>query len=343
MSNALLSHRSVSLFTCAGGLDLGLEAAGFRTAVCVEMEEDARKTLARNRPSWAMSDPGNIHALRPVELLKQGSLRPRETALLVGGPPCQPFSKSSYWTNGDARRLADPRSLTLQAFIEAVKAVLPRVLLLENVQGLAYRGKDEGLRLLVSGLERINRAFRTSYRPQLIQLNAANYGVPQVRHRVFVIASIDGSELVMPPATHGCRDDQVPWLTTWDAIGDLNSAEWSSSLDLSGRWANLLRFQKEKTICGIRLGTRNVAANRYSGGERSTGPSCSNLPRTDRPGRYRRRPDQQRVLFIGRIDCFQSKSCADFKRSLETTKSVGPDGLRSGKSGMRCRRRLASY
>ena len=116
------SHRLMSLFTGAGGLDLGLELAGFRPALCVEADEDAGGRLT-NRLSWLLSDPGNIHALQPEELLEQASQKPRHIALLVGGPPCQPFSKSSYWTNGDAQAFADPRSRTLQAFIEAVRAV----------------------------------------------------------------------------------------------------------------------------------------------------------------------------------------------------------------------------
>ena len=234
------NHRLMSLFTGAGGLDLGLEAAGFKPALSVEVDEDARRTLATNRPSWLLSDPGNIHALRSEELLEQASLKPRQIALLVGGPPCQPFSKSAYWTNGDAGRLADPRSHTLQAFIEAVRA-LPQALILENVQGLAYRGKDEGLQLLIGGLKSINIAYRTWYSPQVISLNAADYGVPQIRRRVFVIASIDGAEMVTPAPTHGCEEDQQPWLTSWDAIGDLDSDTSPSDLRPTGRWAIRLR------------------------------------------------------------------------------------------------------
>jgi DNA (cytosine-5)-methyltransferase 1 len=238
--NRRSGHRLVSLFTGAGGLDLGLEEAGFRPALSVENDEDARRTLATNRPSWLLSDPSDVHKLRPEEILEQASLKARETALLVAGPPCQPFSKSSYWTIGDAKRLTDPRARTLHAFIKAAGVLLPQALLLENVQGLAYRGKDEGLRLLLDGLESINRRHRTSYKPHVITLNAAEYGVPQIRHRVFIIASIDGAEIVMPAPTHGSREDQQRSLTCWDAIGDLDCDTWSSDLNPTGRWAKLL-------------------------------------------------------------------------------------------------------
>src|SRR5947209_4714933 len=112
-----ISHRSViSLFTGAGGFDVGLEAAGFETRLCVEIDADARTTLKHNRPQWRLSDPGDIHAIAPITLLRDAGLKSRQLALLAGGPPCQPFSKSMYWTNGDAPRLRDPRARTLHAF-----------------------------------------------------------------------------------------------------------------------------------------------------------------------------------------------------------------------------------
>jgi DNA (cytosine-5)-methyltransferase 1 len=112
--------RSVlSLFTGAGGLDLGLEASGFKPVLCVEIDGDSRETLKLNRPSWRLADPGDIHALEPGQLLRQAAIKPRELTLLAGGTPCQPFSKSSYWFNGDAPRLRDPRARTLHAYLDS--------------------------------------------------------------------------------------------------------------------------------------------------------------------------------------------------------------------------------
>ena len=142
----------LSLFTGAGGLDLGLEAAGFEPVLCVEVDSESRETLKANRPAWRLSDPGDIHELEPRQLLRQCELSPRQLTLLAGGPPCQPFSKSMYWSTGDAPRLRDPRAKTLHAYLDVVATMLPQVLLLENVKGLAFEGKDEGLRLLKRGL-----------------------------------------------------------------------------------------------------------------------------------------------------------------------------------------------
>lgn len=235
---------AISLFAGAGGLDLGLEAAGFAVRLCVEIDDDARKTLAKNRPKWKLSEPGDIHAIDAQEILRQAKLRRRSVALLAGGPPCQPFSKSGYWVTGDSRRLKDPRARTLRAYLKVVEAALPRVILLENVKGLAFLEKDEGLRLLKREIREINKRNGTKYALQVLHLNAADYGVPQLRERVFIVASRDGKTLSAPPKTHAESADEKAdiesYLTAWDALGDLDDTKVPDNLKPSGRWAALL-------------------------------------------------------------------------------------------------------
>jgi hypothetical protein len=152
MSRRTSKPRVLSLFTGAGGLDVGLEAAGFDTRLCVEVDERARSTLQRNRPRWRLASPGDIHALHVDEILEQAGVKAGEVELLAGGPPCQPFSKSSYWLHGDSRRLEDPRAAALGAYLRVVEAALPHVVLLENVRGLTFDGKDEGGLFDMAGL-----------------------------------------------------------------------------------------------------------------------------------------------------------------------------------------------
>lgn len=246
MTSANRSRRAVlSLYSGAGGLDLGLEAAGFKIALCVESDEDCRRTLASNRPAWRLSDPGDIYTLTPQQAMRQAGLQPGEVSLLAGGPPCQPFSKSSYWVNGDARRLEDPRSATLGRYLDFVEDILPRVLLLENVKGLVFSGKDEGLQLLQSRLDKINRGHGANYEASVVSLNCADYGVPQARERVFIIAAREGGSIIAPRVTHGQprevrNGDVEPYRTAWDAIGDLDFETWSGHLNARGKWADLL-------------------------------------------------------------------------------------------------------
>ena len=146
--------------------------------------------------------PESIFDVPTQELLDLAGSKKGDIDLVAGGPPCQPFSKAGYWARGDAGRLSDPRSDTLGAYLRVVREALPKVLLLENVEGLKYAGKDEGLQLLLSELEAINKAEGTSYVPHVDVLNAADFGVPQLRERVFVVAHREGRPFRFPSPTH---------------------------------------------------------------------------------------------------------------------------------------------
>lgn len=236
----------VSLYTGAGGLDIGLEEAGFGVVLCVEKDEIARQTLRVNRPRWPLAEPGDVHLLAPEAALEQMGLTRGEVTLLSGGPPCQPFSKSGYWASGDSARLADPRAATLSEYLRWVEALLPEVVLLENVSGLMFRAKDEGLRLLNAGIKDINRRKGVSYLPHVIRLNAASFGVPQARERVILVAHREGRGFELPRPTHIPAAQAAegpgaePYRTSWDAIGDLDSESWSDELRLTGKWADLV-------------------------------------------------------------------------------------------------------
>lgn len=231
----------LSLFTGVGGLDYGFEAAGFETRVAVEWDAQCCVSLRASRP-WAVIE-GDLLETPTRTILRAGGLRPGGVDLLVGGPPCQPFSKSGWWKSGDSLRLDDPRAGTLSGYLRVLEEARPRAFLLENVEGLAFGGKDEGLRLLLQAVEKINKHARTKYRPVVVTLNAADYGVPQTRTRVFVIGARDGTLFQPPEPTHSDPAAPLlgtePWVTAWDAIGGLRSPR-NEPLGLSGKWADLL-------------------------------------------------------------------------------------------------------
>jgi DNA (cytosine-5)-methyltransferase 1 len=241
--------KTISLFTGAGGMDHGFEAAGFETAVGVEMDDHAIATVRANR-TWPMIHR-DIHQVESVEILKTAGLKVGEADLVIGGPPCQPFSKAGYWTTGDTKRLDDPRADTLFAFMRVVRDTLPKAFVLENVHGISYSGKEEGLELLEHLTETINREKGVNYSLSWRVVNATDYGVPQLRTRFFLVAHRDGFRFDFPSPTHLTPDDQTeslfaslsnplsPSVTAWDAIGHLehNPIE---DLQMRGKWANLL-------------------------------------------------------------------------------------------------------
>lgn len=235
---------TISLFTGAGGLDLGLEAAGFETRVAVELDAICAKTLRQNRP-WNVIE-GDVHEVTNKLLLATAKLKEGEADLLAGGPPCQPFSKSGYWASGDSKRLNDPRATTLDAYLRILEVAKPRAFLLENVSGLAYRGKSEGLEYLQRSIDAINRRNGLAYGVEVLRLNAAHFGVPQIRERVIIVGSREGKTFGQISPTHGEATEArqmdsllLPLLTAWDAIGHLEDDD-SPELVMKGKWADLL-------------------------------------------------------------------------------------------------------
>ena len=182
------------------------------------------------------------------ELLDTGKLKKGEADVLIAGPPCQPFSKSGYWAKGDAGRLADPRSDTLGAFMRVLEDALPRTFVLENVEGLAYSKKNEGLQLLLERVQEINRRTGSNYQPTFRVLKAADYGVPQMRGRFFMIASREGDVFRFPSPTHSADGSEAnktaigslaPHRTAWDALADVEP-DADEDLTVKGKWADLL-------------------------------------------------------------------------------------------------------
>lgn len=125
--------------------------------------------------------------------------------------------------------------------------IQPKAFLLENVHGLAFKGKDEGLKKIIQGIEQINRETGAHYSVSWKMLNAAHYGVPQARERVFPIGSQNGEKFRFPLPTH-CSIEQIDPLNNsmelyrvaWDALGDLPDQPDEPSLTVGGKWANLL-------------------------------------------------------------------------------------------------------
>lgn len=255
---AVTTWPAISLFTGAGGLDLGIEAAGlgridFRA--WVEVDADARATLVANRPG--LSDhPGmfsDITQTSPQAVLEAAKLDPGETFLLAGGPPCQAFS-----TAGLRQAVNAPEGSVVQHYFKMVKQIRPRFFVFENVRGLLSAAlkhrplvdrshprevpDDEQERLgSVMKLLIVPSLRRLGYEIIFGLLNSADYGTPQVRHRVFVIGSRDkelGSGVfrkqtsramtpldLVPPThhKHAPYEPIRPWRTLKDAIGDLAS------------------------------------------------------------------------------------------------------------------------
>lgn len=234
--------KAISLYSGVGGLDFGFEAAGFETAVALDLDPVACMTMRLNR-DWPVLE-GDVSTISSQTILRTAGLRRGEADILIGGPPCQPFSKSGYWATGDARRLEDPRAGTLGQYLRVLRDTLPKAFLLENVLGLAYAGKSEGVDFIRRGIAAINDESGARYSIAVQALNAADYGVPQLRERVFIVGFREGTEFSFPLQTHAPSDTLTiglePYRTAWDALADLPENPNDPSLAMTGKWADLL-------------------------------------------------------------------------------------------------------
>jgi DNA (cytosine-5)-methyltransferase 1 len=204
--------RALDLFAGCGGLSVGMERAGFSIPVACEIDRSAGRTYAANHAQTELLE----RDIRAVPKAYWEALR-GEIDLVMGGPPCQGFSVSGRRQYGEV-----PSQNTLpEAFLDVVETVRPRAVLLENVAGFVTAQLKPGVKALPLVLQRLGElGYSTSHRV----IQAADYGVPSLRSRLFVVATLErsGQELI-PPATHTVGPDLMlaPHNTCMDAIGDL--------------------------------------------------------------------------------------------------------------------------
>jgi DNA (cytosine-5)-methyltransferase 1 len=196
---------AISLFVGGGGLDLGFRQAGFRVLMANDINPHAAATYKKN----ARDVPFILQDIRTITIdqIAQAT-RGRRPDVIIGGPPCQGFS-----TLG-SRLSADPRNDLVDAFIRIVDGLRPQAVVIENVRAIAteYKGryKDHILKCLAE----------IGYQAHFEILNAAEYGVPQLRRRAFFVAFADPRvDYSFPKAAYG--PGKRPYATVGEAIGDL--------------------------------------------------------------------------------------------------------------------------
>ncbi len=179
---------AIDLFSGCGGLTAGLRAAGFRVVAAIEKDNDAADSYAANH-NEALLYREDICNISPGTMLADLAIAPGEIDLVAGCPPCQGFTRL---TQNSARE--DPRNELVRQYLRYVRKILPRACMLENVPGLTKRGKPFFIELCV-GLE------KAGYTVTHDVLELADYGVPQFRKRLVLLASQEG-RIEIPRPTH---------------------------------------------------------------------------------------------------------------------------------------------
>lgn len=188
---------AISLFSGAGGLDIGCHMAGVPVISAVDFDFDSTETLKANEIFRDClvnhSDIKDLDTQKIKKILKE---KKAARVIVIGGPPCQPFSKNGYWVK-NANRLSskDPKNM-IGEFFRIIKEVKPDGFLLENVESILHPSNKKAVDSIVRSINKLGYSYN------MIRTNALDYGIPQRRKRVFFIASKKKMNGAVPNRTH---------------------------------------------------------------------------------------------------------------------------------------------
>ena len=226
--------KSLSFFSGAMGLDLGLERAGIDTIMACESDKWARQTIATNRPDLPVL--GDIWRYSANEIRELSGLGEKEEIdVVAGGPPCQAFS-----TAGARRGFDDVRGNVFLHYIDLIKELNPRYAIIENVRGLLsmpvsqaqasilYRQTGIVFSQKHGAIKLVTHLLRdVGYSVSFNLYNAANYGTPQIRERVVFIAAREGEPVpyLVPTHSEDSRWGLKPWETVKSTFSKIHDGE----------------------------------------------------------------------------------------------------------------------
>lgn len=236
----------VSIFSGAGGLDIGLQRAGWECAYATDFDRHAVETLKLNaaaqRFHGGLIREADIRDLTGAQMLSDMGKRRGDVALLAGGPPCQSWSSAGHQLGFD-----DPRGRLFEDYLRVASQLDVRWLVFENVRGLiTARGADG---IPGSALAAIRQAlFDAGWQTRVELFNAADYGVPQRRVRVVLIGYRVGDEPPIPAASHS--DDSGTGLPLWISMGEALAAITPLEVDEIIRPSGKLALELETIPAG---------------------------------------------------------------------------------------------
>lgn len=246
----MTAYNTISLFSGAMGLDLGIEKAGFKIRVCVEKDKWAAQTIRANTSIPVIER--DINDVPTDEILAAAGIGRQDVTLVIGGPPCQAFL-----TAGKQKGFADFRGNVMLQYLRVVRDIMPEFFIMENVRGLqsaklnsvpAEYAEYEPIKdVKGSAFHFMVAEFRKlGYSISHALLNAANYGVPEKRERIVVIGH-RGERAPIPSPTHSENGEfgTKKWNTLRSCIGDMEHRTDLHYTELRKRSLPYMKILKE--------------------------------------------------------------------------------------------------
>lgn len=209
---------AISLFSGAGGLDIASFLAGVPVVSSTDINHDCIMTL-KNNDYFENTDifEGNLHEIESKVFFESVSRHLYRKFIVIGGAPCQPFSKAGYWvTNRIRKGINDPRATLVNEYLRVLLDIEPDGFVFENVESLLHPTN----RVIVDTFIRIVEDAGYNYR--IVRANALDYGVPQKRKRLFILGTHGNFRGIEPKKTH-CPVDccEVLGLTPYVNVGNV--------------------------------------------------------------------------------------------------------------------------
>ncbi|WP_148570770.1 DNA cytosine methyltransferase [Aliarcobacter cryaerophilus] len=242
--------QAISFFSGAGGLDIGAQLAGVKIISSLDFNKDAVNTMKLNsyfnHTKHFCDDISNKTAKDYADIIKQNK---PEKLILIGGPPCQPFSKAGYWvTNQNRMAHEDPRNMIGQ-YLRIIKEFKPDGFVLENVESILHPSNIQAVHFIEKTIQEMG------YNYKILKLNSADFGVPQKRKRVFFVASHKKFEKNIQ-ATHGenglLNGNLLPYENVLNWIGRFDDKKYFEPLEeCNGKYYN--------DLCQVKPGKNYIA------------------------------------------------------------------------------------
>ena len=236
----------IDLFSGCGGLSFGFEQAGFECIVGVDFDKPALETFKYNHPNASA-----IH----LDLSKEESITEiiskidnRKINLIVAGPPCQGFSLSGN------RDETDKRNILFYSVFKLAASIKPKYIVIENVPGIATLYKGKAREAVLEEFERLGYTCSEKI------LYAPDYGVPQIRKRMFFVGVLGDKVFEFPEPTH----HKANYLTCWDAISDLPSLENNVGSQVANYLSEPLTIYQDQMRDGAEKLFNHVGTNHSS-------------------------------------------------------------------------------
>lgn len=270
MKNKNQKITAVSLFSGCGGLDIGCEMAGVPVSVAIEFEHDAVESLKLNKEFKNCKIYEQDIRDIPSSSIKEDLLALNtKQFILIGGPPCQPFSKAGYWIGNKNRKIEnDPRNMVGQ-YMRMLKDLKPCGFLLENVESILHPTNKHIVDSFIENVKLLEYDYR------VIRAYAPDYGVPQKRKRIFIIGTKNKIKKDFPDITH-CEQKLAkekglkPYVTVGSVIEKFDTDEYyeKEEVTINGTYGkDLLTVPPGKNYIAISDKTGNPNA-KFKAGKR---------------------------------------------------------------------------